>query len=639
MTMRGLRLRLGAVLACAPIAALCLSVAPAAPVTAATGAQSRDVAAAGTTEITPTVQAADPYEDGGDGAGGEGDRGPVLLRGFDGIDQQQQRLANHGDQFSLEPPDQGLCAGDGFVMESAAGSLAVYDAGGRSRRGTADLSSFYRYPPAVVRSKGTFGPFVTDPSCVFDEASRRWFQLALTLDTFPNSGASTGTNHLDLAVSSTPSPLGKWTMYRVDTTDDGTGGTPDHGCSTGPRDFRITHPNACLGDRPHLGVDRYGVFITTNERSFFGPEFHSANVYALSKRALTRGAATVQVTQLATVGAVTVGGVPEAGFTLWPATAADGRFSDAAQGTEFLLSSDAAAEVNATGTSDRLVTWALTNTRSLDGVPDLHLLNTVSQVRPYVVPAPSAQKAGSVPLAQCIDDTTMPTPLGPGCWRVLLPLEPAHDQVESTLDSGDSRMMQVTFADGLLWGALDTELTVQGTPQAAIEWFAARPQVDGAALQSTVIANDYLGLAGENLVHPAIGMTAGGRGVMAFTVAGPDHFPSAGVAAIEAAGAGRPRIVAEGRGPQDGFSGYKPFNNPPRPRWGDSAAVAVHDQVWVASEYIAQTCDEATYANLLAFGSCGETRTALVGLARVAAAAQAPPGSTGECDSWVRMSS
>ncbi len=640
MTLRRLRARLGTSLACAPIVAMFLA---AGPVPAGAGGQSRDIAAAGTTELGPTVpgagetaspevlgaaaqaagqpppasrtadrsQAGDRHEDNGEGGGDERDGGPVLLRGFDGIDHRQQRLANNGNQFSLEPPDPGLCAGNGLVMESVNDAISVYDAGGRSLRGITDLNTFYGYPPAAVRSKGAFGPFLTDPSCVFDQVSRRWFHLALALDTFSNSGASTGTNHFDLAVSSTSSPLGRWTVYRVDTTDDGTGGTPDHGCSTGPRDPRVTHPNACLGDFPHLGMDRSGVFVTTNEYSFFGPEFHSANVYAFSKRALTSVAATVRVTQLDTVGAVTAGGLHEAGFTLWPATSPEARSGDGAGGTEFLLSSDAAVEVNGTGRSDRLVTWALTNTRSLDGVPDLHLLNTVSQVRPYALPARSEQRAGSVPLAQCIDDTTMPTPLGPGCWRVLLPVEPAHDQVESALDSGDSRMMQVTFADGVLWGALDTELTVQGTPQAAIEWFAVRPQVDAGALEAGVAANDYLSLPGDNVIFPAIGMTSSGHGVIAFTVVGGDRFPSAGVAALEAEGVGRVRIVAEGQGPQDGFSGYRPFGNPPRPRWGGSAAAAVGHQVWVTSEYIGQTCDEATYANLLAFGSCGETRTAL----------------------------
>src|SRR5207248_4911984 len=37
--------------------------------------------------------------------------GPQLLASFDGINHRDQRTTNGGNQFSLEPPDQGLCVG------------------------------------------------------------------------------------------------------------------------------------------------------------------------------------------------------------------------------------------------------------------------------------------------------------------------------------------------------------------------------------------------------------------------------------------------------------------------------------------------------------------------------------------------
>lgn len=40
------------------------------------------------------------------------------LVSFDGLSFRDQRLANGGNQFSVEPPDQGLCAGNGYVLES-----------------------------------------------------------------------------------------------------------------------------------------------------------------------------------------------------------------------------------------------------------------------------------------------------------------------------------------------------------------------------------------------------------------------------------------------------------------------------------------------------------------------------------------
>jgi hypothetical protein len=99
---------------------------------------------------------------------------------------------------------------------------------------------------------------------------------------------------------------------------------------------------------------------------------------------------------------------------------------------------------------------------------------------------------------------------------------------------------------------------------------------------------------------------------MAFTVVGRDYFPSAGYAGIDAkAGAGDVHLAAAGVGPEDGFSNYKAFGNPPRPRWGDYGAAAVDgNSIWLASEYIGQTCTLAQYLTG-AIGSCGGTRTSL----------------------------
>jgi hypothetical protein len=168
-------------------------------------------------------------------------------------------------------------------------------------------------------------------------------------------------------------------------------------------------------------------------------------------------------------------------------------------------------------------------------------------------------------------------------------------------------MQQVWYANGKLWGALDTAVTVNGVNKAGIEWFIVNPSVPKLLNQS------YLALANNNLTYPAIATTASGRGVMAFTVVGADHFPSAGYASIDAvAGVGPIHVAAAGLGPADGFTSYKAFvGNPPRTRWGDyGAAVLDGSSIWIASEYIAQTCTFAQYVSG-AFGSCGGTRSSL----------------------------
>lgn len=85
-------------------------------------------------------------------------------------------------------------------------------------------------------------------------------------------------------------------------------------------------------------------------------------------------------------------------------------------------------------------------------------------------------------------------------------------------------------------------------------------------------------------------------------------------------------IAAAGAGPADGFSDYQLFGNPPgttRPRWGDyGAAVPVGGNVWIASEYIGQSCTLSEYP-ATSF-TCGNTRTALANWSTRISEAAAP---------------
>ena len=525
---------------------------------------------------------------------------PQLLRSFDGLNHRDQRTANGGNQFSVEPPDQGLCAGNGFVMESLNQVLRVYDRSGNALVGVVDLNTFYGYPPAINRTTGRFGQFVTDPSCYFDTDTQRWFNVVLTLEVNPVTGAFLGPNHLDLAVSNTSNPTGSYTIYRIPAQDDGTQGTPNHNCAGGP----------CLGDFPHIGADRNGFFITTNEYPFFEDGFHAAQVYALSKSALASGAATVSVTQIDTIGAV--GGNP--GFTVWPATTPAGGYANDLGGTEYFLSSMAGEEANGNGTDNRIALWALSSTSSLNSAsPAISLRNAIVPVTTYSEPPKADQKVGDIPLGECINDTSTPTPAGIGCWRLLFAAEPAHNEVESRLDTSDTRMQQVVFANGKVWGALGTAVSVGGATKAGVAFYVVAPRISATSLAGSIVKQGQFGVAGNHLSYPNVGVTASGRGVIAFTLVGADHYPSAAFAGLDAAaGAGPVQIAREGLGPSDGFTSYKAFvGNPPRTRWGDYGATAVDgDNIWIASEYIAQTCTLSQWLTA-PIGDCNKTRTAL----------------------------
>ena len=545
---------------------------------------------------------------------------------FDGLNHNHQRFANGGNQFSLEPPDQGLCAGNGFVLETVNDVLAVYSTNGTKVIGPVDLNTFYSYAAAVNRTTGVRGPELTDPSCYYDAATKRWFHVVLTLDVVAsgsNAGRLTGPNRLDIAVSQTADPTGAWSLYHLPVQDDGTAGTPDHGCSAGSPDATWrTNPHACIGDYPHIGADANGFYVSTNEYSLFGPEYKAAQIYAFSKRALASGAGTIGVSQIDTTDMVRG---RQAGFTVWPAESPNGDTRDSGDastsrsGTEFFLSSNAADEVNAAlnGASSDLIVWALTNTKSLDSQqPSIEMSNTVTHVGRYAVPPKAQQKAGATPLADCLNDTSLPiTATLSGCWRLAVNVEPAHNQVEGqAIDTNDTRMQQVMFANGLLFGALDTGLRIKGHTLAGIEWFAARPHVTASGVHAQIAGSGYAGLGDANLSYPAIAVNQDGLGVVAFTLVGPNDYPSAAYAAFDVKrGVGSIHVAQVGAGPDDGFTNYgAAFGiDPPRSRWGDyGAAVVDGSKIWMASEYIGQTC---TYTQFITgpIGRCGGTRSAL----------------------------
>ena len=221
-------------------------------------------------------------------------------------------------------------------------------------------------------------------------------------------------------------------------------------------------------------------------------------------------------------------------------------------------------------------------------------------VPPKSVQPGSGTQLGDFPQGQCLNIPACAT-------AILLGVPDPFTEVVSELDSNDSRMQQTWYANGKLWGALDTQVTVGGESRAGIVWFIVDPSVP------KLVKSGTLALENNNVSYPAIATTAAGRGVMAFTLVGEDHFASAAYASIDAkVGVGDIHIAGAGLGLDDGFTSYKAqVGDPPRTRWGDYGAAALDGKnIWIASEYIGQSC---TLTQWLAapIGSCGGTRTAL----------------------------
>lgn len=506
-------------------------------------------------------------------------------QGFEGINHYQQRYTDGGNQWSLTPPDQALCVGAGQVLEGVNVGLRVFDAAtSQPLTDTLSINQLLWGDHEIDRSTGIQSPHqMGDPSCVYDSGSHRFFLAVYDLETDPVTGALSGRSWTDIAVSQPDNAMGTWTVFQVNGTDDGNDGTPKH-------------PNCpCFGDYPHIATDANGFYLSTNEYPTLVDGWNGAMVYAIDKAGLVSGAKSPNSVMFDTHGLDLNDGQYYSGFTLAPSQSSGAGYT---AGKQYFLSSDGNGDETAPG-SHQILLWSIANTSAIATDPgSLTLDKKVVPSQFYTAPPPSTQKAGSVPLATCLNTTA--------CAKVVLGNPDKYKEYEYSFDSGDSRMLQSSFVAGRVWGALTTAVDVGGATRAGVAYFVVDPSNASMAKQGV------LAVSGNNITYPAIGVTSSGAAVMGVTLTGADYYPSAAfvrLSAASGAAAGNVRVVGAGAGPDDDFSGYRGFLYN-RPRWGDyGAAAVVGSTVWIANEYIAQTC---TYQQYVATAfKCDGTRSAL----------------------------
>jgi hypothetical protein len=281
-----------------------------------------------------------------------------LLHNFNGVGSLDSGVTNFGAEF--EPPDQGLCVGNGFVVEPVNSAFTIYRRTGSVVAGPFNVN--------VMFNEG-LTEFTSDPRCYYDQATHTWFAIILFInDAF--TAART-----DIAVNTSGDPTTPWTVYHLDATDDGTNGTPSHpGCP-------------CLGDQPLLGIDQDNLYISTNEFSLLGPEFNGTQLYAIAKADLVA----LTTAHFVMYENLTIAGQPAA--SVQPA------LTNGDSPAEYFLSS-----LDPDGTTDnRLGVWALTNTRAVarGGTPTLS--SVVINSETYGIP-PAAIQQGSTSLLDSGDD-------------------------------------------------------------------------------------------------------------------------------------------------------------------------------------------------------------------------------------------
>jgi len=493
--------------------------------------------------------------------------GPV---NFDGVSFADQRTADDGNQWSLEPPDQGLCVGNGYVLEAVNDAFQIYTTSGASASGVEAMNPFFTGDHAIVRSTPpVYGTFLSDPKCYYDPADGKFFFTILGIDTNSATGDYEGNSHVFIAVSKskvpTTDPAG-WYHYDLNTTNADTDAVVFNG---GPN--QGNHPGCpCFGDQPLIGADQYGFYVTTNEYPIFEDGFNGAQVYALSKAALESGTLKGQ--------AFLNGSLPlkeGIAYSLQPATSPTPEdWETGAGGTEYLLS---ALEFG--GPDNRIAAWALTNTSSLDSAtPDVHFTDPeIVTSETYAFPPDAEQKTGPTPLADAAPSLLGKPGNGP-------------KEHENLIAANDDRMQQVVLADGLLYSGLNTAVkTEHGETNTGAAYFIVDPSIDeSGALSATMHKDGYVAVDRNNVLYPAAGIGPDGNGAYTFTVTGKDYYPSAAYIRVTPDGVtGSIGIAGAGAAPADGFTGYRIFGGNGTERWGDYFAGVWSDgQVWLASEYI-----------------------------------------------------
>jgi hypothetical protein len=593
------------------------------------------------TPIIPTVRC-QPLGAGCDGISTSAG-GATGVKGLNAVDSASLPTNPLGD---IEPPDQGLCAGNGSVVETNnIGEILVYNTALQRQSAPIPLDTVMGLTARGYSSGG-------DPSCEYDSSNGgHWFFTEIvSANPEAAGGAFTGcfagvaNGCLEgIAVSKGSSPFGPYNVYFLNA------------------DYNPAEPGSpnLLNDFAKISVTRdafllfYDEFPLKGSNPGFGKGlFNGAQEFAFDKKALEQGrrvtlsggapnpnfnVAHENMGLLSTPDGNcdgTAGGT--AGVTCWvaviPAQPADaGQYDNHNGGSGFMIDGldfDSFATLPSGG-DNRMATWAWTGLSNLNssgcatcgGVQFGGELFTGTN--PYYNPENAvgdgilaAQKAG-------------PIPLGDECGAAGLSAgSPAPASCpENGLNTNGDFMTQASQAQGQVWAAMSTQVnqtfgTSSELHMGAVYWVVDTRSFDRTG-QFAITHQGYASAAHEDLNMPAIaaeGTGGNAKAIMLFTLSGNvgkggGFYPSTAYGPMTATSNGLSNstinIADAGQSPQDGFSEYQGYPGPTRPRWGDYSwgiyLPGGSNRLYFANEYIqSKNCTGKKFT--LTIGTCGGTR-------------------------------
>ncbi len=426
--------------------------------------------------------------------------------------------------FDVEPPDEGMAYGNNYVFNFVNLSGEIYNTSGTALVPAFSMNNFFNVPFAISMS---------DPRVYYDNASQRWFAVALAYSTFYTE--------INFAVSQTNNPLGSWSVYALNATE-----LNDPWCP-------------CLPDYPVIGMDGYNLYITANEFSTTTGVFNGAEIWAIAKTPLLSGLSSPFVR----FGQIMIAGNPA--YHIQPAIKRD------ALPAELFV-----ASIDPTGTSNnQLAVWSMADpwVVATGGMPSL--TSTIIASEYYAFPVPLQTPVG-YNTAYGYPTTGLLSP----DFDAMQEVEYINGQLFGALDTAANVLG--TTSDSIAWfeikPILNADNTISSATHITDQGYLATPTSVG-------------------LLYPHIEVTKSGFGAIVFSYGGPNTPPSVGVALREPNQTFGPDLntIVNGQAPDNGFTDV--FGVGRWGDYSAGSYDPTTGSIWLAAQYIPNSGNGDIWAN------------------------------------------
>jgi hypothetical protein len=583
--------------------------------------------------VTPPTVSCEPLGPGCDNVS-LSSGGAIGVNGLNAVDSASQSTNVLG--FDVEPADQGLCAGNGYVVEANnIGEILVFNTALQRASSVIPLDTLMDLTSRGWSSGG-------DISCVYDhDNGGHWiFTEIVSASTEANQGPYGGcfaglanTCYEGIAVTVGSDPFGPYNVYFLNA------------------NYNPSEPGYpyLFNDFAKIATSRDALLIFYDEfpqvtPGFGGGSFNGAQEFAIDKNALELG---LRVTDHGipnpafNVAIENMGLLPTPngscgaddqfqlpGIACWfaaiPAHPPDPtQYDNSHGGSAFLL---ATLDFFNLGDS-RIAIFDWTGLESLNS-PSCSSCSQIQFGGQLFSKAPFYFGEGFL-----AGQKNGPVPLGDECGAAGLSVgsPPPASCPENGIATNGDFMTQVSQAQGQVWGATTTAIiqtfASSGTSevhQGAVYWTFGTDSFDTSGIFTLTNAG-YVSPIHGDLEFPSIAAEGfsfqdGGNGgaIMAFTLSGSSGskavYPSTAYGRLSSASNGLLKslvnVVDQGQSPEDGFLEYQGYPGPTGPRWGDySNAIYLpgSGRIYFATNYIEYpNCTGAEFTVIV--GTCGGTR-------------------------------